>query len=148
MSKSFKVIFFIIVAFLFVGIGVIAYLYFEPVKIIARQKTDIFLLDTDLMKDFNENEKLAAKKYENKIIELTGIVKKTEIKDSICTVIFDNGGNYIIVANCDYNTKNDIQQLHTGGKATLKGIYSGYVINDETFMIPAEIKIDKCTLAK
>jgi len=41
-----------------------------------------------------------------------------------------------------------VQQLKQGDNTTIKGIYSGYIINDETFMIPAEIKIDKCTLTK
>ena len=47
-----------------------------------------------------------------------------------------------------YEAKNEIERLKEGTKIIVKGIYSGFVINDDTFMIPAEIKIDKCTLLK
>lgn len=75
-------------------------------------------------------------------------MKKTEIQDSVCNVIFDNGGNYIIIAGGLQEQKKDVKLLKEGNLIEIKGIYSGFVINDETFMIPAEIKIDRCTLIK
>ncbi len=66
----------------------------------------------------------------------------------VCNIIFDDGGNYIIIANGLLAQKKEIKLLKEGNLIKIKGIYSGFVINDETFMIPAEIKIDRCTLRK
>ncbi|MCC6583724.1 MAG: hypothetical protein IT271_08485 [Chitinophagales bacterium] len=148
MSKTVKVIVYLIIAVLLLGAGYAAYVYFKPVKVIADQKADVQLSDKELLKYFTENQQAANIKYENKILELSGTVKKTEVNDSVCTVIFDEGGDFIIIANCALDAQKDVQQLKQGAQITIKGIYSGYIINDETFMIPAEIKIDKCTLTK
>ncbi len=148
MSKTLKAILYLIIAVLLLGAGYAAYIYFKPVKVISDQKVDIQISDKDLLKYFTENQQEANIKYENKILELTGTVKKTEVNDTVCTVIFDQGGNFIIIANCALDAQKDVQQLKQGAHITIKGIYSGYIINDETFMIPAEIKIDKCTLIK
>lgn len=146
MSKTYKILFFAIVSVLFSGIIYLAFIYFQPVKDISKQQPDIIITDTQMFSDFTNSPKDADVTYKNKIIELSGTIKKTEVKDSICTVIFDSGGNYIIVANCDYDTENEVKKLKENSKIKLKGIYSGYIINDDTFMIPAEIKIDKCSI--
>ncbi|HRH57568.1 MAG TPA: hypothetical protein PLS10_07950 [Chitinophagales bacterium] len=146
MSKTYKILFFVTVTVLFSGIIYLAFIYFQPVKDISKQQPDIIITDTQMFSDFTNSPKDADVTYKNKIIELSGTIKKTEVKDSICTVIFDSGGNYIIVANCDYDTENEVKKLKENSKIKLKGIYSGYIINDDTFMIPAEIKIDKCSI--
>ena len=146
MSKTYKILLFVIVSVLFSGIVYLVFIYFQPVKNISKQQPDVITTDTKMFSDFTNNPKDADVAYKNKIIELSGTIKKTEVKDSICTVIFDSGGNYIIVANCDYDTENEVKELKENSKIKLKGIYSGYIINDDTFMIPAEIKIDKCSI--
>jgi hypothetical protein len=148
MSKSIKAIVLIIAVVSIIGISYLAYLYFEPTKDIATQKTDIHLTEEILINDFIKSDKIADSLYKNKIVELTGKVKKIEAQDTISTLVFDNGGNFIIIANCLSSIKTELKQLKVGSNITVKGIYSGYIINDDTFMIPAEIKIDKCTLVK
>ena len=148
MSKSIKAIVLIIAVVSIIGISYLAYLYFEPTKDIATQKTDLHLTEEILINDFIKSDKIADSLYKNKIVELTGKVKKIEAQDTISTLVFDNGGNFIIIANCLSSIKTELKQLKVGSNITVKGIYSGYIINDDAFMIPAEIKIDKCTLVK
>jgi len=148
MSKSIKAIVLILAVISIIGITYLAYLYFEPAKDIATQKTDVQSTEEILINDFIKDDKSADSLYKNKIVELTGKVKKIEAQDSISTLVFDNGGNFIIIANCLSSIKTELKQLKVGSNITVKGIYSGYIINDDTFMIPAEIKIDKCTLVK
>jgi hypothetical protein len=148
MSKSIKVIVSILVVISIIGITYLAYLYFEPTKDIAIQKTDAQLTEQILVNDFIKDHKNADSLYKNKIVELTGKVKKIETQDSVSTLVFDNGGNFIIIANCISSVNNELKQLKEGTNITVKGIYSGFIINDDTFMIPAEIKLDKCTLLR
>ncbi|HUM50233.1 MAG TPA: hypothetical protein PK431_00410 [Chitinophagales bacterium] len=148
MSSRFKIIASLIATCILLTIAYAIYVYFKPVKNIAKQQTDIQLTDKQLIDDFNTNPTTADSIYKNKIVEITGTFTKSEIKDSICNVIFDNGGNYIVIASGLYAQKKEIALLKTGNKLTIKGIYNGFVMNDEMFMIPAEIKIDKCTILK
>lgn len=148
MSSRFKIIASLIATCILVTIAYAFYIYFKPVKNIAKQQTDIQLTDKQLFDDFNVNPTKADSIYKNKIVEITGTFTKSEIKDSICNVIFDNGGNYLVIASGLYAQKKEIALLKTGNKLTIKGIYNGFVMNDEMFMIPAEIKIDKCTILK
>lgn len=148
MSSKFKIIATLIATSILLMIAYAIYIYFKPVKNIAKQQTDIQLTDKQLFDDFISNPTNADSIYKNKIVELTGIFTKSEIKDSVCNVIFDNGGNYIVIAGGLFVQKKEIELLKTGSKLTIKGIYNGFVMNDEMFMIPAEIKIDKCTILK
>ena len=159
MSSRFKIIASLIATCILLTIAYAFYIYFvslslwimyglKPVKNIAKQQTDIQLTDKQLFDDFNVNPTKADSIYKNKILEITGTFTKSEIKDSICNVIFDNGGNYLVIASGLYAQKKEIALLKTGNKLTIKGIYNGFVMNDEMFMIPAEIKIDKCTILK
>jgi len=148
MSKTIKYLLLTLLVITLIGVFYGLFIYFEPVKDIATQKTDIKLTDKLMLAEFNKNNSLADSTYKNKIMELSGNIKKTEINDSTYNIILDDGGNYIIIASCVADTKSKLLTLKEGNTITLKGIYNGYVINDETFMIPAEIKIDKCTLLK
>jgi hypothetical protein len=125
MSKSIKVIVLIIAVISIIGISYLAYLYFEPTKDIATQKTDLQLTEEILINDFIKDDKIADSLYKNKIVELTGKVKKIEAQDSISTLVFDNGGNFIIIANCLSSIKTELKQLKVGSNITVKGIYSG-----------------------
>ena len=148
MSSRFKIIASLIATCILLTIAYAFYICLKPVKNIAKQQTDIQLTDKQLFDDFNVNPTKADSIYKNKIVEITGTFTKSEIKDSICNVIFDNGGNYLVIASGLYAQKKEIALLKTGNKLTIKGIYNGFVMNDEMFMIPAEIKIDKCTILK
>ena len=148
MSSRFKIIASLIATCILLTIAYAFYIYLKPVKNIAKQQTDIQLTDKQLFDDFNVNPTKADSIYKNKILEITDTFTKSEIKDSICNVIFDNGGNYLVIASGLYAQKKEIALLKTGNKLTIKGVYNGFVMNDEMFMIPAEIKIDKCTILK
>ncbi len=125
------------------------YLFLQPVKDISSQKTDIYVSAEQLIKDFNTSPDSSDILYKNKVLEVAGKVSSTEVSDSFGNIVLDNGGNYIIIANCvPKEYKNNLKALKNGHSVKIKGIYSGYVINDETYMIPAEIKIDKCTVVK
>lgn len=144
MSKIIKICLVLVSVSLIYGI----YMYTKPVKKIASQKTDYQLSMEQMTADFQENQQIAHAKYKDKVLEISGVAKKITISDSLCSVIFDLGGNFIVIANCLVSEKETLKSLDQSSNLVLKGIYSGYIINDDMFMIPAEIKIDKCTILK
>jgi hypothetical protein len=124
------------------------FLYFQPVKNISKQDADFSLSQKQLTDEFSSDAQKADTKYKNKIIEISGIVKKTETNNPNSSIIFDEGGNFLIVANAQADKSAEFKTLQPGDKVIIKGIYSGYIVIDDMFMIPAEIKIDKCSLVK
>ena len=148
MTAKFKISFYLIALILSIVFLYFLFLFFQPVKDIASQKPDKYVTEEQLLNDFNSSPDSADSIYKNKVLEIVGKIKKTEVSDSFETIVFDNGGDYIIVANCSSVEHNTIKSFKNGNIITIKGIYSGYVINDETYMIPAEIKIDKCTVVR
>jgi hypothetical protein len=134
-----------------IGLAVLAYslfLYFEPVAEVSGQKADIRLSDTQLLADFEQDPLAAEQKYKNKVLEITGTVAKVECDSTRCRIIFDKQGKFIVVNSCEEEIQKDVRSLKQNTRVTVKGIYTGYVIIDDLFMIPGEIKIDPCTIVK
>lgn len=148
MPKSINRFLLLAAAFLLLVFIVAAYIYFKPVKNISGQKADIESNIVEICNEFDSNAEVADTKYKNKILQLTGTVKKSEVQDSVCTMIFDNGGHFILVANFYPDENEKVKKYKVADKVIVKGMYSGYVINDDTFMIPAEIKLDKCSVVE
>ena len=98
-----------VVLVFFIGYGI--YFYFKPMAEITGQSPDYTLTDTLLLADFNASPEKAQDKYKNKILEITGHLKKTEIQDDANIVIFDNGGASIIVATCVASEKNKVIKI-------------------------------------
>lgn len=139
MNKNVKLILTVISIAFLVGVIYAMYMYFNPRETLDDKKADIEIPATDLIQKFTGNVKAVDLAFKDKIIQVSGTVAKV---DTPSTVVFDNGGNYIVAStllNSDHAPKK-------GDVVTLKGRYSGYVINDDQFMIPAEIKINEAVL--
>ena len=124
------------------------YTYFEPVSDISKQKTDIQLTGEQLLRDFETDSKQAELKYRNKVLEISGTITKIECDSAHCKIIFDKKGKFIVVSSCADNIQKEVRMLKQNQAITVKGIYTGFVILDDLFMIPGEIKIDQCTILK
>jgi DNA-binding beta-propeller fold protein YncE len=134
---KFKVFASLIALAILVGVVYAAYLYFTPHQTAENKEPDILLSADNIIKKFTDNDKETDAAFKNKIIQVSGTIAKI---DTPAVIIFDNGGNYIIAAN----TYLKDSHLKKGDIITLKGSYSGYIINDDMFMIPAEIKLNEC----
>jgi hypothetical protein len=120
------------------GIGL--YYYFKPMQLAENRKTDISVSDIRMMEDF-DSPAVAEAKYRNKVIELSGTVKKSEVRDSTVNFIFDKGGSTVIVATFNHS----IPQI-SNTPVKLKGAYTGFIQGDDVFGTPSEIKIDQCAI--
>jgi hypothetical protein len=122
------------------------YFYFKPMKSVSDQKPDYKVTDIQLLNDFTASSSSAETKYNDKILEISGILKKTEIQDNACNVIFDKGGTVVLVASTTPSEKEEVKQLAPGAMLHLKGVYKGFIKGDDVFGTPSEIKIDQCTI--
>jgi len=141
MNKNIKLIITILLIAVVIGVLYGMYMYFNPRDTVDDKKPDIVIQATDLVQKFTADAKSEDLQLKDKIIQVSGTVAKV---DTPSTLVFDNGGNYIIAANL---LKSD-QSVKNGDVVSLKGRYSGYIINDDMFMIPAEIKINEAVLVK
>lgn len=122
------------------------YRYFQPVTGVQDLKTDIRLTDSQLLAEFEADPARAELKYRNKVLEITGTVAKTEPDSAGGKLIFDKKGKFVVVAACTSENREKVAAIEQNQSVHVKGVYTGYVVIDDMFMIPGEIKIDPCTL--
>jgi archaellum component FlaG (FlaF/FlaG flagellin family) len=148
MKRSVKYISFLITVILTVCVAYGLYFYFDPMKSVSGRKADYKVTDIQLLNDFTASSSSAEAKYNDKILEISGILKKTEIQDNACNVIFDKGGTVVLVTSFIPSENEDVRLLSPGVMLHLKGVYKGFIKGDDVFGTPSEIKIDQCTILK
>lgn len=93
-----------------------------------------------ISKEINANDSIAGAKYDDKIIEISGIIKSLEPGDSTTTVILgDTTGTNDIEVICQIDARNNAtaKDLQYGINATLKGRFTG-IDNQRTKSEPTE----------
>jgi hypothetical protein len=116
----------IIIALLIIAIGV-----WYGVKMfklqtpdVVNKKPDVVVSVKDLLEAFNKDTASARKQYVDKIIEVTGNVKRIDTTGSI--VLGEEGSASEVTVGLDRRHSKDYQKLKTGSVAVLQGVCSGY----------------------
>jgi hypothetical protein len=133
--------------FLAAAIGYPLYLYLAPAKKVEQARTDIRITAFDMLAAFESDKAAAEEHFSGKVLEVNGVIHKVEDAGAVPVVFFDQGGNYVIVANM-LEQFDEKDKLVAGEMVTLKGKYSGVIVNPQMYMIPADIKIEQCTVVK
>lgn len=81
----------------------------------------------------------------DEVIGIEGEVKNITATDDQYLVSFDNGGKYVVLAYF-YDELSSLKKINAGNRIKFKGKYVGVIINDDDFLIPADIKIENCYL--
>lgn len=113
-------------------------MYNKPHRNIADETPAFTLTEPELTAMFTDNASASDQKLKDKVIQLSGTVKKTEQSNGIMNLTFDAGGGYMISAALD-STETDRPQA--GAQVSLKGLYVGFIEGDTDFDIPGEVKI-------
>ena len=145
-NKYLRIALVVITLLVLAGGGYGLYRYFQPVKGLDKLPTDIRVSDAQLLADFEQDPVAAELKYKNKVLEISGTVSKIEADSAGGKVLFDKKGNFIIVAACTKESREKGASLEQNQAVLVKGVYTGYVVIDDMFLIPGEIKIDPCVL--
>ncbi len=114
----------IIVLVIAVG-GWYAYkLYQQKTPDVVNKTPDVIVSAKDLIEAFNKDTAAARKQYINKIVEVTGNVKRIDTTGSI--VLGEEGSASEVTVGFDRRHMNDYRKLKTGSEAIVQGVCSGY----------------------
>ncbi|HEY6954689.1 MAG TPA: hypothetical protein VI385_05560 [Flavisolibacter sp.] len=117
-------------------------MYTNKVPNYADQTPDLTVSTTELADAFNKDTAIASKRFMDKIVRVTGLVKSL---DSSAVVLGDEGSPSDIVVGLDDRNLKGIQHLKAGDTAMLQGKFSGYSKasgDDLLASLGATIKID------
>ena len=128
-------------------VGVVWYVFTQKFTDTIKEKADFTLTALDLIKEFNANDKLANKKYAEKIIIVTGVVSEVENADTTVNIkIADSTtGSYAIFAFQQQNLQ-EAKTIKEGDKVSIKGSCSGGAYSQ---ILETEfITFKRCVLSK
>ncbi|HWI92310.1 MAG TPA: hypothetical protein VNT20_13595 [Flavisolibacter sp.] len=134
----------ILVILLLIAIGAfVGYrVYTNKVPNYADKTPEITTTTTELADAFNKDTANASKRFMDKIVRVTGIVKSM---DSSAVVLGEEGNPSDVVVGLDDRNLKGIRYLKAGDTAILQGKFSGYskASGDDLFAsLGATIKID------
>lgn len=103
---------------LLVGVLVAVYLYaYKDHRDIAAAQADFSLAVSDLQNEFTENDSLATVKYQNKVIQIQGIITNVDLQSK--SLVIDDK----VYAQFDGNLPSGVE---TNKKITIKGRFLAY----------------------
>ncbi len=79
----------------------------------------------NLVQEFIADESAANQKYSNKVVEVSGVIEKTET--GATTIVFLKAGNNGFVSA---NLKQAVNGLAVGATITVKGIFTGFILGE------------------
>lgn len=129
MKKSIR---FILIAAILIAVAGMAtgiYLYTLGNKNLGRVKPDYVASATDLIKEFENDEKSASVKYTGKIIEITGIIKEIGEGENNSLNIKLLSGSELSSVICTFPEKKAVEGLESGSKITVRGECAGYLFD-------------------
>jgi hypothetical protein len=140
--KRTTIILFIVLLLIAIGAFVGYNMYTNRVPNYADKTPDITITATELAVSFNKDTANANKRFMDKIVRVSGIVKSL---DSSAVVLGAEGNPSDVVIGLDDRNLKGIQYLRAGETAILQGKFSGYSNasgDDLLASLGATIKID------
>ena len=129
MKKSIRFILFAAILIAAAGMATGVYLYTLRHKNLDRVKPDFVVTATDLIKEFENDEKSAAVKYTGKILEITGVIKEiSEGENNSSNIKLSSGSEFSSVL-CTFPDKTAVESFEPGNEITIRGECAGYLLD-------------------
>jgi uncharacterized protein (DUF1330 family) len=112
----------------------------------ANARADLNLTAAELIRDYQSNDSNANKKYNGKVIEVKGSVKRIEKDEKgYFTVVL--GDSSISSVRCSMDTihQNDAASLTEGSSAIIRGACTGFN-KDETGLVGSDVILNRCAI--
>ena len=147
MSKKRIIIIGIIAIIIIVALYAL-YEYNRTVQGLNDVSADYTVNATALINEYVSNETTANQKYQNKILEVKGMIKTVEHNSGTGIVVLgdttDMSGVRCIL---DSTTSATASSLQRGAVVTIKGAITGFN-KDETGLLGSDIELNRCVLTK
>lgn len=120
--------------------------YTRTNKDLAAAKADFVLAATDLIKEYESNDSVSAKKYNGKILEINGQVKAVEKDDKgyYTVVIGDNTSMSSVRCAIDSIHQDKVTGFINQSSVTVRGACTGY--NKDEMGLGADIILNRCVV--
>jgi hypothetical protein len=99
-------------------------MYQQKTPDVVNQRPDVVISAKELLDAFDKDTAAARKQYIDKIIEVSGNVKRIDTTGSV--VLGEEGSASEVTVGLDRRHLNDVEKLKTGSVAVLQGVCSGY----------------------
>ena len=117
-------------------------------KDLSKVNADFEVSSSSLIQEFESNDSLAAKKYNGKILDLSGNVKKLE-KDELglFTIILGDSTSLTSVrCSIDTSYQADAARLMANSSVKLRGMCTGF--NKDEFGLGSDVILNRCVIIK
>lgn len=122
--KQGKIILTVFLAGIAVALVIGLWLYNKPQKNMERTRADYQISSSELLSQFESNTAEATEMYQNKVLEVSGVVQSITKIESNINVLLDAGGFFGV--NCSLPLS-DETELEDGKLVTIKGECKGYL---------------------
>ena len=109
-----------------IGGGIGFYLFNKPLESIKSMKTQFEVSSDDLLESFEDDEESANQKYLDKVIQVTGVVSKTETENDKMSIYLNTSND---LSNIIFQLEKEDASIKKGQEVTLKGICTGYLMD-------------------
>jgi hypothetical protein len=113
----------------------------KPQSIVS-VKADYEIVDSLLVSEFESNGQLADKKYQGKIILVSGLVKKSAQKEAAYTISFGSSLSPSSIL-CSIDSTQNMGIVTEGKQVLIKGLYVGFN-HDE--LLGSDVILNRCIL--
>ncbi len=112
---------------------------------ITTKKTEHNIDALSLIAAFEKDTASSSKKYIDKIVEVTGTIKKIEAEEAPAVLFLgDSNQMSAIVCSMDSVYATTYSSLKKGTKITIKGICNGYQYDE---LLGTDVKLNRCVIA-
>lgn len=142
-----KKILIIILAFIVVGAGIYWYIATEKFSDTSKRRASYRVNAIEFIKEFQNNDNAANKKYTDKIIIVTGIVSEIEMADTTINIKFiDTASNSYAIFAFQEQHLEDAKTIKRGDTVSIKGSCSGGIYSE--ILGTEAITFKRCALNK
>jgi len=127
---------------LLAGVGIAYYLFNKPQRTANDEKPFAILTTDQLYQEFVENDTMAYKKYQGKVLQVSGVIGKTDVDASgyrVVNLITENGDVNVVITLM----KDAVVSSHVGDSLTVKGICNGSTIETMLEMLMGDIQLNQ-----
>jgi hypothetical protein len=139
MKPYLKITIIVIVLIGLAGAGTGFYLFNKKHQDLLKTRPDFIVTSIDLQKEFETDESVATARYENKIIEVCGIVGSVKSgEEGILSVSLNTGSDFSAVI-CTFPSTTDPGTFTKGSQVAIRGECSGFLM---------DVLLNNCVIVK